>query len=127
MSLIRDPSTWPRWQEEIVTADGPPTIGPGDVVRGRASMMGFDVDGQSITETVDEGSVGQDVVVGVGMRIRYRVTETERGTVVTHSLESDLPQGGLGVVLSYFLRRRLKKMQRMLLEELVAQAEASSG
>jgi hypothetical protein len=66
-------------------------------------------------------------VVGVGMRIRYRIEETANGTIVTHQLVSELPAGRLGVLLSFFLRRRLQRMQRMLLEELVGQAEASSG
>jgi hypothetical protein len=61
------------------------------------------------------------------MRILYTVTETPEGSKVTHRLVSELPAGTLGVLLSFFLRRRLQKMQRTLLEELVAQAEASSG
>lgn len=126
MAKIRRPSTWPEWQSEIVESHGPDVVGPGDVVKGRAEMMGFDVDGQSVTESVDATSLQQDVVVGVGMRIRYTLTETSGGTSVTHRLESDLPAGALGAPLAFFLRRRLRKMQKMLLEELVAQAEASS-
>jgi Polyketide cyclase / dehydrase and lipid transport len=126
MDKIRRPATWPEWQSEIVTSRGPEVIDDGDVVSGRARMMGFDVDGQSVTEAVDGSSLSQDVVVGVGMRIRYTLTETPEGTTVTHRLESDLPEGALGRLLSFFLRRRLQRMQKMLLEELVAQAEASS-
>ena len=127
MDKLRRPATWPAWQSEIIEAHGPEVIDTGDVVRGRAEMMGFDVDGQSVTEAVDGSSLLQGVVVGVGMRIRYTIAETAEGTSVTHHLVSDLPAGTLGVLLSFFLRRRLRKMQRMLLEELVAQAEASSG
>ena len=127
MEKIRRPATWPEWQSEIVESHGPDLIVAGDVVQGRARMMGFDVDGQSVTEGADGSSLAQDVVVGVGMRIRYTISETSDGTSVTHRLESELPTGVLGVPLSFFLRRRLRKMQRMLLEELVAQAEASSG
>jgi hypothetical protein len=79
-----------------------------------------------VTEGVDDSSLSQDVVVGVGMRIRYTVARTPEGVTVTHRLESELPAGALGIPLSFFLRRRLKKMQKMLLRELVAQAEASS-
>jgi hypothetical protein len=127
MQKLRRPATWPEWQSEIIESNGPESIGPGDVVRGRAEMMGFDVDGQSVTESVDGSSLAQDVVVGVGMRILYTVRETSEGTSVTHRLVSELPAGAFGVPLSFFLRRRLRKMQKMLLEELVAQAEASSG
>ena len=127
MTLIRTPATWHGWQSEIIEAKGARYIESGDVVRGRAAMMGFDVDGQSVTESAGPTSLSQDVVVGVGMKIRYDVTVTDGGTTVTHRLVSKLPAGALGVVLSLFLRWRLRKMQKMLLEELVAQAEASSG
>jgi hypothetical protein len=127
MAKIGRPATWPDWQSEITEAHGPDVIAAGDVVRGRAEMMGFNVDGQSVTEAIDGSSLSQDVVVGVGMRILYTVTETPEGSKVTHRLVSELPAGTLGVLLSFFLRRRLQKMQRTLLEELVAQAEASSG
>jgi hypothetical protein len=75
---------------------------------------------------VAAGSYKQDVVVGVGMRISYSLRVTPRGTQITHTLASDLPEGKLGRVLSFFLARRLKKMQRELLANLARQADGSS-
>ena len=91
-------------------------------------MMGFDVDGQSVTTEVAERAYQQDVVVGVGMQIRYEVGPSpDGGTVIRHRLTSQLPEGALGRMLSFFLTRRLKKMQRDLLERLAAQLEAPSA
>ncbi len=125
IDLILDPATWPRWQNEIVSSMGPAPLKEGDVVAGRAQMLGFNVDGQSVTTAVGAGTYSQEVVVGVGMQISYRIASNPNGTVVTHSLTSELPAGALGRVLSFFLARRLKRMQRDLLEELRTQAEAS--
>jgi hypothetical protein len=127
MALILDPSTWPRWQAEILSADGPSPLRPGDVAAGRAEMLGFDVDGQSITTEVSDEGYAQSVVVGVGMTITYRLRALPDGTEITHTLTSQLPQGTMGRVLSFFLARRLRKMQRELLSELARQAEGSAS
>ena len=58
------------------------------------------------------------------MTVNYDVRETPQGTVVTHTIESSLPSGPLGSLLSFFLKRRLKRMQARLIEALVVQAEA---
>lgn len=126
MELLLDPKTWPSWQGEIVSADGSSPLSEGSVVAGRARMMGFDVDGQSVTDEVTPDSYRQSVVVGVGMRIVYSIEETGTGLKVTHRLESDLPAGAAGRVLSFFLKRRLRKMQKGLLVALKDQAEGSS-
>lgn len=127
MGLLIDPATWPRWQGEIVESSGPAPLGDGDVVAGRARMMGFDVDGQSVARSVTGDSYEQTAVVGVGMRITYSLLETSEGVRVTHRLESQLPSGMWGRVLSFFLKKRLRKMQRGLLAALKDQAEGSSG
>jgi hypothetical protein len=127
MRLILDPSTWPDWQAEIRTSEGPTPLSPSDVVDGRARMLGFDVDGQSVTSHVTDESYEQSVVVGVGMKITYRLEATSEGTKIVHSLSSQLPAGAMGRLLSVFLARRLRKMQKELLRALKAQVEASSG
>lgn len=124
--FLADPSTWPAWQSEILRTDGPDRIEVGAIVNGRASMLGFEVDGMNVTTGVDETIIEQDAVVGVGMTITYALQPEGEGVRITHLLTSDLPSGTLGRVLSFFLARRLKKMQRDLLENLVAQVEASS-
>lgn len=121
--LLR-PSTWPVWQSEILSATGPEKIDAGDLVQGRAEMMGFRVSGQSVADRVADGVVREQVVVGVGMQITYEVEEVEGGTKITHTLVSRLPDGPMGRVLSFFLRRRLRAMQRALLEKLPHAAEA---
>jgi hypothetical protein len=57
------------------------------------------------------------------MRIEYTVDETASGVVVTRRLVASLPGGVSGRVLSFFLKRRLKAMQKGVLDALVAQAE----
>lgn len=89
-------------------------------------MMGFDVNGQSVALAVTEDSYEQNAVVGVGMHITYSVEQTPHGTTVTHRLSSRLPAGSLGRVLSFFLKRRLRKMQKELLRALKDQAEDPS-
>lgn len=126
MDLLLDPSTWPNWQPEIVSTKGPDRVGTGDFVNGKASMLGFYVDGWSRATSVDERSFSEDVVVGVGMTVRYSVTATPQGTNITHTLVSDLPGGVAGRVLSLLLRWRLKRMQRVALRRLVAQSETVS-
>ena len=46
MRRILSPSTWPAWQSEIVSAEGPEPLEEGDVVEGRARLLGFDVRGK---------------------------------------------------------------------------------
>lgn len=121
--LLR-PSTWPVWQAEIVSATGPERIGAGDVVQGRAEMMGFRVSGQSVADQVRDGVVREQVVVGVGMQITYEVEEVGGETRITHRLVARLPEGPMGRILSFFLRRRLRAMQKALLERLPEAAES---
>lgn len=124
MDLVRDPKTWPRWQPEIVSAEGPAPLEEGDDVFGRASMLGFRVQGQSKSVAVSQGAYEEDVIVGVRMRILYEVAPDRAGnTVVTRRLSALLPGGLAGRVLSFFLKRRLTRMQNGVVEELVRQAE----
>jgi hypothetical protein len=125
MDRLLRPSTWPEWQSEILSVAGPERVESGTVVGGRASMLGFNVDGQSVAVEVGPAAFEEDVVVGVGMRIRYDVESTTTGARITHTLSSELPEGALGRVLSFFLARRLRRMQRELLAKLGRQAEAS--
>ncbi len=128
LDIIKRPSTWPRWQSEIVSTSGPRVLEcEGDVVIGRAEMLGFKVDGQSVATTIEPHRFVEDVVVGVGMTVTYEVVPSADGATITHRLTSELPRGPLGRVLSFFLKRRFRKMQRNLLSALVAQAEESAG
>ena len=124
LSLVRRPSTWPQWQSEILSTEGPEPLGVGDVATGHASMLGFNVHGQAVARSSSSDAFSHFVVVGVGMTVSYEVQETPQGTVVTHTIESNLPSGPLGTVLSFFLKRRLRRMQARLIEALVVQAEA---
>ena len=124
MDLVRDPKTWPRWQPEIVSTEGPAPLDEGDDVYGYAEMLGFRVEGHSKSVTVSAGTYEEDVVVGVRMRILYEVGRDGSGkTVVTRRLSALLPGGFAGRILSFFLKRRLTRMQNGVVEELVRQAE----
>jgi hypothetical protein len=125
MALLLDPSSWPGWQSEIVSADGPSPLRAGDVARGRAHMLGFHVDGHSTTIEAGDDHFEQDVIVGVRMRIRYEVVASRDGSELTHRLFCDLPGGPLGRVLSFFLRRRLQKLQESALERLASSSGPS--
>lgn len=128
MKLVLDPSTWALWQPEIEIARGPAPIREGDVVEGRARMLGFTgVDGRSTAVHVTDSIFEEDVVVGVRMKITYEVRPRADGVEVTRRLTAHLPGGLWGRVLSMFLKRRLEKMQSSVLEALTAQAEAPSG
>lgn len=118
LGRITSPSTWPEWQLEIDSTEGPASLSTGDVVKGKASMLGFEVDGQSVASSVTESSFTEQVVVGVAMTVTYTVRPGPAGTVLTHRLETELPGGPLGRLLSFFLRRRFKKMQSTLLQRL---------
>jgi hypothetical protein len=124
MGHVLDPSTWPAWQPEILSSDGPSPLSENDVVSGRAEMLGFvGVEGRSTATKVGEAVFEEHVVVGIGMRIRYEVQPDGEGAVITHHLESDLPRGVAGRMLSFLLRRRLRSLQRTALERLVLQSE----
>ena len=123
MKVLKDPSTWPLWQSEIIETQGPSPLSPGDEVQGRATLLGFIVEGRSSTMDVTATRFVEDVVVGVRMRVEYEVTEQGGETIVTRRLKTSLPGGFSGRALSFFLKRRLKAMQRGVLEALVAQAE----
>lgn len=123
-SRLLDPSRWPQWQPEVLAASGPPRLDNGDVARGRARLLGFEVDGHSTAVEVGSAAFEQDVVVGVRMRVRYEVTPDPRGVMIVHRLTAELPRGFMGRVLSWILRWRLKRMQRQVVERLVAQSES---
>ena len=126
MALVRDPKTWPRWQPEIVSTEGPAPLQEDDDVYGHAAMLGFLVEGHSKTVAVRGDSYEEDVIVGVRMRIVYEAVPDEQGnTRVTRKLSANLPGGAAGRLLSFFLRRRLTRMQKGVVDELVRQAERS--
>jgi hypothetical protein len=124
LNTILAPATWPKWQSEILSTTGNERLSTGDVVSGQARLLGFEVDGSSTAIEIEDSSYEQDVIVGVKMRVRYEISPSSNGAVVKHRLASDLPAGVSGRVLSFFLTRRLKKMQRDLLEGLAAQTES---
>ncbi len=123
MERIRTPRTWPQWQSEIVSVEGPERLAEGDVVEGRARLLGFDVRGKTTATAVREDRFDEDVIVGVRMQISYRTERRPDGTVVTHRMTADLPAGLAGKVLSWLLAWRLRKMQSVLLRRLCDQAE----
>ncbi len=123
MKVLTDPSTWPQWQSEILVTRGPAPLAEGDEVEGRARLLGFHVDGRSRTVRATPTSFAEDVVVGVRMRVEYEVLERPDGTTVTRVLTASLPGGLAGRVLSFLLKRRLKAMEKGVLNALVAQAE----
>lgn len=112
------PASWPQWQPEIVSVHGPRRLQGGDVVVGEARMLGFDVDGRAEIRALEQNAVEHEVVVGIRMRVRYEVEPAEGGAVLHHRLVADLPGGFWGRILSVFLRRRLRWMQRMALDNL---------
>ena len=126
LERILSPHTWPEWQSEIVRVEGPQRIERGDTVTGDAHLAGFKVQGRSDAKRVDDSTFEEDVIVGVRMLVRYDVRPSPAGTVLTRSLEAELPGGPSGWLLSLVLRARLRKMQRRLLQELIAQAEAGA-
>lgn len=127
LELITSPATWPTWQPEILETSGPERLETGSIVDGRASMMGFEVDGKNATLSLSSERVEHHAVVGVGMRITYEIETTPEGSKLTHRLDSNLPSGPLGSLLSFFLRARLRKMQREVVKNLARQAEEPSA
>jgi hypothetical protein len=124
LETLLAPATWPKWQSEILSIDGQERLSTGDVVSGQARLLGFEVDGSSTAIEVEESSYEQDVIVGVKMRVRYEIRASSRGSMVKHVIASDLPAGLSGRVLSFFLARRLRRMQRDLLEGLANHTES---
>lgn len=127
MERIRRPASWPGWQSEILSTEGPQRLSEGDVVAGKAAMLGFEVDGQSLTVEAADDRYVEEVVVGVGMRVAYTVAPAGSGSRVTHRLECELPGGPLGGLLSFFLKRRFVKMERELLKRLASTGESSDA
>jgi hypothetical protein len=122
MALLLDPSSWPRWQPEIGSAEGPRPLSTGDVATGRANMLGFRVLGRSTTLDASDDFFEQDVIVGVRMRIRYEVERSGETSLITHKLDCDLPSGILGRILSFFLVPRLKRLQETALDQLASRS-----
>lgn len=124
---IVDPSTWPEWQPEIDSIEGPPLLRPGDAVEGDAHLLGFSVSGRSAVTSIDGNVFAEDVMVGVRMRIVYRVEQTPTGATVTQRIEATLPRGPAGSLLNVLMRWRLRRMQKEALRRLVAQSEGGTG
>ena len=115
--------SWPEWQSEIIETDQPEWREAHEIVHGKATLLGFDVHGRSLTVASEEARFEQDVVVGVRMHVRYLIEPTGSATVLTHRLSAELPGGFAGRLLSVFLARRLRKMQLDLLSRLKTQVE----
>ena len=126
MAILRDPSTWPRWQSEIETTSGPAPLEQGDDVTGYAQMIGFQVEGRSTTLELSDRTIVEHAIVGVGMRIRYRVEATDSGTRIVRTLDATLPGGLLGKPVAWALRWRLRKMQKELLAALADHASVGA-
>jgi hypothetical protein len=118
VDTIRDAETWPDWQPEITRSSGASVLEAGNVVQGDAEMLGFKVAGRADITFADEHAMEQDVMVGIRMRVVYGFTQVADGTAVTHELLAELPRGLSGRVLSLFLRFRLRRMQRRLLDNI---------
>jgi hypothetical protein len=126
MTLIKDATTWPEWQSEILFTEGSRELQSGEDVTGSAKLLGFLVAGRSRVEAVSDTALSEDVIVGVRMRVRFEVEETDDGCIVTHHLIAEMPAGAMGRVLSWFLRRRLKKMSSTLVARLARQSDETS-
>jgi hypothetical protein len=127
LARVRRPETWPHWVPEITSMESSGEVMAGDTLRGRASMLGFGVDGHGSVTEVSAGRFEQEVVVGVRMTASYEVRSAEHGAVVHHELTVAAPHGPVGAVLSLLLRWRLKRMQRRLLRNLVEQVESAQA
>ncbi len=125
MVRIRRADLWPEWQPEIIETDGPELVGPGDVVTGRARMLGFGVYGHSTTVGVGPDHLEEDVLVGVRMRVRYEVAEDGAAGRVRHRLHLYPLEGPAGRALGVLLRWRLKRMQKLALKNLAQPVEPS--
>ncbi|HVF52320.1 MAG TPA: SRPBCC family protein [Actinomycetota bacterium] len=124
IDVLRTPDSWPRWQPEIIATQGPAQVDVGDVVRGRARMLGFGVDGHSTTTGVSHEMVREDVIVGVRMEVTYTVDPADGGgSTITHNLELHPLEGPAGTLLRILLLWRLKRMQRAALALLVREVE----
>ena len=110
LAQLRDPSTWPHWQSEILKAEGPAPLEAGDHVSGDASMLGFAVAGRADVRTASDVEVEHEVIVGVRMNVRYTLAPAGDGWTLTHRLTAELPRGVSGRALSFFLKRRLRAM-----------------
>lgn len=127
LGQLRDPATWPAWQSEITRAEGPAPLQEGDHVIGDANMLGFAVGGRADVVAAGDGEVEHDVIVGIRMNVRYTLEPAGDGWVLTHRLIAELPRGLSGRVLSVFLKRRLRRMQKKLLDDLAASIARRSG
>ena len=107
LERILTPATWPEWQSEILRVEGPERLSEGDVVLGDAQASRLRGRRPQHLAGGHSRLLLEDVIVGVRMRVRYTVSPDGNGTRVTHRLESDLPRGVAGRVLSVFLRWRL--------------------
>lgn len=127
MRRVLSPRTWPQWQSEILHVEGPDVMTRGAQVTGDARLLGFEVQGRTDAKEVTDDLFVEDVIVGVRMMVTYEVRPSSGGTIITRTLEADLPGGVSGRALSWMLRKRLAWMQKRLLRELSAQAEADAS
>lgn len=118
--LVR-PATWPDWVPEISDTKSKEVVGPGDDVEGLAEMLGFRVNGRARVTEASEDLFVQDVVIGVRIVARYEIEPSGDGSVIRHELIVSAPRGPTGRLLTFFLKGRLRAMQKRLLRNLSAQ------
>src|SRR5919106_5214900 len=98
MTHLLDATRWPVWQPEIVSTQGPRRVSEGDVVTGHARLLGFGVAGRSEIEVVDPTELEEDVLVGISMRVRYRLQPVDGGTMITARLIAERSTGLSGQI-----------------------------
>lgn len=121
LDKLARPATWPEWVPEITATRSKTVVGEGDDVEGLAEMLGFRVNGRAKVTEVTPTRFVQDVVIGVRIVARYDVEADGDGSVIHHELLVSAPRGPTGRLLTFFLKRRLRVMQKRLLENLSTQ------
>src|SRR5687767_4598966 len=121
MARLARPATWPDWVPEITSTESEPVVGAGDDVEGLAEMLGFRVNGRARVTEVTGTRFVQDVVIGVRIVASYEVEASGQGSIIHHELLVSAPRGPAGRILTFFLRGRLRAMQKRLLHNLSSQ------
>jgi uncharacterized protein YndB with AHSA1/START domain len=123
-ALVADVGRRTEWLAELRRIDAPPgPVGEGTRFTGQSSLLWHDFVGTSEVVRAEPGqALAEEVFLGARFTSEWEFTPSPdgRGTVVRHCVSIDFPNGPLGRLERWVLRRRMRTLQRTSLTALAS-------
>lgn len=120
--LLADIGRRPEWLAELRRVEPPSApVAVGTRFEGQSSLLFHDFVGTSEVQRAERGrSLAEQVYLGARFVSEWELDATGGGTRVRHTVAIDFPDGPLGRLERWVLRRRMARMQEQSLAALAS-------